>query len=144
MKASPVKEFVNARPRMSACAIGANGLLKVLGGPNLRESPVLMESSKFQTNKLFNISMKLKKYPSRSAVVPCGVYRHYKGQHYLVIGVAKHSETEEDFVVYVRLYARGGCPLWIRPLEHFTGKVKTPVGRWRKRFSYVGLKQPAE
>jgi hypothetical protein len=74
--------------------------------------------------------------------LPCGVYRHYKGPYYLVLGVARHSETEEAFVVYVRLYSKGGCPLWIRPLEHFMGMVANSKGRRCKRFTYVGLEQP--
>jgi len=53
-------------------------------------------------------------------VVP-GVYRHYKGQHYEVLGVAKHSETEEEFVVYRALYGERG--LWIRPLAMFMEHV---------------------
>jgi cyclomaltodextrinase / maltogenic alpha-amylase / neopullulanase len=76
------------------------------------------------------------------ASLPCGVYRHYKGEHYLVLGVAKHSETEAAFVVYVRLYARGGCPLWIRPLKKFTQMVRGAKGRRVKRFMFVGLEQP--
>ncbi len=88
--------------------------------------------------------MKSKKRTPVISPLPCGVYRHYKGQHYLVLGVARHSETEEAFVVYVRLYARGGCPLWIRPLKFFTEKVAGPNGRRLKRFAFVGLEQPAE
>ncbi|MEJ2231196.1 MAG: DUF1653 domain-containing protein, partial [Nitrospirales bacterium] len=52
-----------------------------------------------------------------------GRYRHYKGKDYQVIGVAKHSETEEDLVVYRALYGAGG--LWVRPLEMFGEKIKT-------------------
>jgi hypothetical protein len=50
-----------------------------------------------------------------------GRYRHYKGQDYEVIGVATHSETEEQFVVYRALYGQGG--LWIRPLTMFLEPV---------------------
>ena len=42
-----------------------------------------------------------------------GIYRHYKGGRYEVIGVAKHSETLEEMVVYRALYGEGG--LWVRP-----------------------------
>jgi hypothetical protein len=55
-------------------------------------------------------------------VVSPGVYRHYKGQQYEVLGVARHSETEEEFVVYRALYGDRG--LWIRPLAMFTESVK--------------------
>jgi hypothetical protein len=50
-----------------------------------------------------------------------GKYRHYKGNLYEVIGVAKHSETEEEYVVYRALY--GGYDLWIRPKRMFLEKV---------------------
>jgi hypothetical protein len=42
-----------------------------------------------------------------------GRYRHFKGQPYEVIGTARHSETQEEFVVYRALYGEGG--LWVRP-----------------------------
>jgi len=51
-----------------------------------------------------------------------GTYRHYKGNTYRVLGVAKHSETEEDLVVYQALY--GECGMWVRPLEMFCGQVE--------------------
>lgn len=51
-----------------------------------------------------------------------GVYRHYKGQQYEVIGIARHSETEEEFVVYRAMYGDRG--LWIRPLAMFTESVE--------------------
>ncbi len=56
-----------------------------------------------------------------------GRYRHYKGNEYQVLGVAKHSETEEDFVVYRALYGAGG--LWIRPVEIFVEKISTGGGQ---------------
>ena len=50
-----------------------------------------------------------------------GRYRHYKGQEYEVIGLARHSETEEEFVVYRALYGARG--LWIRPRALFEEPV---------------------
>ena len=44
-----------------------------------------------------------------------GIYRHYKGQQYQVLGMARHSESEEWLVVYQALYAARG--IWLRPLE---------------------------
>lgn len=44
-----------------------------------------------------------------------GRYRHYKGQEYLVLGIARHSETEEELVVYRQAY--GERELWVRPLS---------------------------
>lgn len=48
-----------------------------------------------------------------------GKYRHFKGNDYRVLHVAKHSETLEAYVVYQALYGEGG--IWIRPLEMFLG-----------------------
>jgi hypothetical protein len=50
-------------------------------------------------------------------MVQPGRYRHYKGQEYEVLGVARHSETEEEYVVYRALYGDRG--LWIRPTTMF-------------------------
>lgn len=48
--------------------------------------------------------MKELQYPVRP-----GRYRHFKGNEYQVLGVARHSETEEEMVVYRALYGEGGC-----------------------------------
>jgi hypothetical protein len=63
-----------------------------------------------------------------------GRYRHYKGKDYQVIGVAKHSETEEDLVVYRALYGAHG--LWVRPVEMFCEKVTTG-GKRVSRFEWI-------
>ena len=60
-----------------------------------------------------------------------GLYRHYKGQHYTVLGVARHSETDERLVVYRPEY--GDRDLWVRPLAMFTEMVEVngqPVPRF--------------
>lgn len=54
-------------------------------------------------------------------MVQPGRYRHYKGHEYEVLGAARHSETEEDFVVYRALYGDRG--LWIRPMAMFLETV---------------------
>lgn len=54
-------------------------------------------------------------------MIALGEYVHYKGARYEVIGVAKHSETEEELVVYRTLY--GDYDLWVRPLTMFTESV---------------------
>lgn len=51
-----------------------------------------------------------------------GIYRHYKGALYEVLGVARHSETEESVVTYRALYGEYG--LWVRPLEMFIETVE--------------------
>ncbi len=56
-----------------------------------------------------------------AAQITAGRYRHYKGNDYEVIGLARHSETEEWLVLYRPLYGEGG--LWVRPLEMFTETV---------------------
>lgn len=63
-----------------------------------------------------------------------GRYRHYKGQDYEVLGTARHSETEEEFVVYRALYGERG--LWIRPAAMF---LETMIvdGRRCLRFQLV-------
>ncbi|OHV07760.1 DUF1653 domain-containing protein [Kushneria phosphatilytica] len=60
-----------------------------------------------------------------------GVYRHYKGALYEVLGTARHSETEEQLVVYRALYGEYG--LWVRPLSMFMESVDIdgePVARF--------------
>ncbi|MEM1111937.1 MAG: DUF1653 domain-containing protein [Pseudomonadota bacterium] len=64
-----------------------------------------------------------------------GRYRHYKGGEYEVLGVARHSETEEELVVYRPLYGERG--LWVRPLAMFSEQV-TIDGRSVARFAPVG------
>ena len=51
-----------------------------------------------------------------------GVYRHFKGNRYKVLGIASHSETLEPMVVYRALYGAGG--LWVRPLSMWTEHVQ--------------------
>ncbi len=63
-----------------------------------------------------------------------GKYRHYKGKDYEVIGVAKHSETLEDLVVYKKLY--DDYSLWVRPLKMFLEKVEVN-GKRVPRFEYI-------
>jgi hypothetical protein len=68
-------------------------------------------------------------------IIPRGRYRHYKGQFYEVIDIARHSETEEPFVIYRTLY--GDFSLWIRPLAMFTETVQID-GMTQPRFAFVG------
>lgn len=67
--------------------------------------------------------------------IKAGKYRHYKGNEYEVTGVARHSETEEELVVYRALYGEKG--LWVRPLQMFMEKVDVG-GKRVSRFEYVG------
>lgn len=51
-----------------------------------------------------------------------GLYRHYRGLHYDVIGVVRHSETREPMVLYRPLYGEGA--MWVRPFEMFLERVE--------------------
>jgi hypothetical protein len=74
--------------------------------------------------------------PSDPVALPApGRYRHYKGPHYEVLHVARHSETEELLVVYRALYGERG--VWVRPLAMFTGRVEVD-GSMVPRFAPVG------
>lgn len=64
-----------------------------------------------------------------------GKYRHYKGNEYEVIGVAKHSETLEEMVVYMALY--GEHALWVRPKKMFEETVEVD-GKKVPRFQLIG------
>jgi len=67
--------------------------------------------------------------------LPAGTYQHYKGPLYDVIGLARHSETEEWVVVYRPQYGERG--LWVRPLTMFVETVEVD-GRAVPRFRYLG------
>lgn len=69
-----------------------------------------------------------------------GKYRHYKGKEYEVIGVALHSETLEELVVYKALYESaefGDFSLWVRPAKMFMENVKV-AGKIVPRFKCMG------
>ena len=66
--------------------------------------------------------------------IAVGKYRHYKGNDYEVIGVAKHSENESELVVYRPMYGERG--LWVRPLSMFEETVEVD-GQTVPRFSYI-------
>lgn len=67
-----------------------------------------------------------------------GRYRHYKGNEYEVIGIARHSETEEELVVYRKLY--GDRSLWVRPRDMFMESVMID-GQFKERFEWLGEKR---
>lgn len=68
-------------------------------------------------------------------IIQKGRYRHFKGNLYEVVDVARHSETMESYVVYRALYGDHG--LWIRPLAMFAETIVRD-GREIQRFQYVG------
>ena len=64
-----------------------------------------------------------------------GKYRHFKGNEYRVIGMAKHSETLEEMGIYQALYGEGG--IWVRPATMWTEQVQRD-GYCGPRFAYIG------
>jgi len=72
----------------------------------------------------------------KEPIIRAGVYKHYKGGLYKVIGIAQDSESNQQMVVYRS--AEDGRQLWVRPLEMFKDKIKVD-SRMVPRFEYVGL-----
>lgn len=64
-----------------------------------------------------------------------GIYQHYKGQLYQVFHVARHSETEEELVVYQCLY--GDYSMWVRPLSMFIETIQLEDGQVLPRFKLI-------
>lgn len=73
-------------------------------------------------------------------MIKAGLYRHYKGAEYQVIDTVRHSETEEELVLYRALY--GGKGLWVRPLVMFTETVLVD-GKQQPRFAYQAIEVPS-
>ena len=70
-----------------------------------------------------------------------GIYRHVKGDYYLVEGIAKDSETQEEMVIYRKLYE--DCSLWMRPKKMFLSEVdhnKYPNVKQKYRFELQDIK----
>jgi hypothetical protein len=81
--------------------------------------------------------------------VKTGVYRHYKGRLYEVLGVAQHSETHDELVVYRALYGRsvGQRTLWVRPKRMFCERIIVD-GAKQSRFEFLrpsrtGMRKPS-
>ncbi len=70
-----------------------------------------------------------------AAKLVSGRYQHYKGAYYDVLGLARHSETEEWLVVYKQGY--GDEALWVRPYAMFTEEVTLSDGQTVARFALV-------
>lgn len=71
---------------------------------------------------------------NQQQLIKTGKYRHYKGNSYQVIGIARHSETLEYMVIYQALY--GDFGIWVRPLTMFLEEVEVD-GKIQKRFEFI-------
>ncbi len=67
-------------------------------------------------------------------VIRLGIYQHYNGNYYQVIGLARHSETTEEMVVYQAMY--GDYGIWVRP-AHMFEEIVTIENKLRPRFIYI-------
>ena len=67
----------------------------------------------------------------------CGVYEHWKGGRYLVLGLARDDRTDEILVIYTRLYRRDGVPMTARALSSFLDMTADDSGNQVPRFRYV-------
>lgn len=70
-----------------------------------------------------------------------GTYRHYKGNYYLALGLAREDETNETVVVYTRLYPREGLPMSTRKLRVWNETVRID-DQLVPRFEFVGHETP--
>lgn len=79
-------------------------------------------------------TMELKNSVNKRKIIIGTKYKHFKGNEYLVLNLAKHSETLEDMVVYQALYGEKG--VWVRPLDMFLSQ-KEHNGKLINRFEEV-------
>lgn len=70
-----------------------------------------------------------------------GIYLHFKGFFVLVLGLARHSETEEKLVAYIPLEPKQGPRITVRPLTMFLETVEVN-GVKVPRFKYIGSEMP--
>ena len=66
-----------------------------------------------------------------------GIYEHYKGKKYRVIGVAKHSESLETLVIYEALYDNPESKFWVRPLNEFVEEIIWPDKTQKPRYNFL-------
>ncbi|MBP5634507.1 DUF1653 domain-containing protein [Candidatus Saccharibacteria bacterium] len=76
-----------------------------------------------------------------AGVIVGRVYKHYKGDLYVVEGIAKHSETLEEMVIYRQLYGKG--EFWARPIDLFIGEINKPGVKQKHRFELQNIKSKA-
>lgn len=74
-------------------------------------------------------------------IMKLGIYKHYKGDLYEVIGIARHTETMEEMIIYKALY--GDYKMWVRPKQLFDALV-IHNGSKVRRFEYIALTAQAK
>jgi hypothetical protein len=72
--------------------------------------------------------------PLAKSITKASLYEHYKGLRYKILGIARHSETLEELVVYQALYGEGD--IWVRPLAMFLEDVQVD-GKRQPRFKLI-------
>ncbi len=78
----------------------------------------------------------LQPFSTEAQTLQLGTYEHYQGKRYQVLGVARHSETLEEMVLYKQMHGDEAC--WVRPLKMFLENVS--IGNQQiPRFRYVGV-----
>ena len=107
---------------------------------DISKAKIINPESSELTEDLINHLVELRKhkgmtYEEAIQMILPGRYRHFKGNEYEVIGLARHSETMEPMVVYRALYGEGG--LWTRPAAMWYETV-TRDGKSHKRFERIG------
>ena len=117
-----------------------NAVLPIMAACLLTEEPSIIENVPHVTDVLSmleilrQLGVETAFAGDRLTITP-GRYRHYKGKDYIVLGVARHSETQEELVVYRQYYVDHG--LWVRPKAMFLETV-TVDGRDIPRFEFIG------
>ena len=95
---------------------------------------VLSEDAVYNTLTEYDERRKKQRFDEVVLAIPAGRYRHFKGNEYEVIGIARHSEDESPMVVYKALYGDGG--LWVRPASMWNETI-TRDGKAFKRFEKI-------
>jgi len=114
---------LNATPESAA-----SDMKKYYNDQEIRENGVL--AIKFKIKDW----LKIMQLSERAKNLELGIYEHYKGNKYKVIGVVNHSETTEELVLYQALYGEYG--LWVRPLKMFLENVEIN-GEMIPRFKFI-------
>ncbi len=115
--------------RLSLCCLFAGGHLLMEDKPGMGKTTLSQALIKTTGKYLSGELMK--------SLIATGRYRHYKGRDYQVVGTTRHTETEEDLVLYYPLYGEeSDRRYWVRPLDIFTGQVMIE-GIPRARFEYL-------